>query len=450
VATPAEWRSPAQGPGSLADLGWWQLFQDSALRELIAAGLEHNRDLILATARVAEARAQLGVTRAAQFPQVDGRASYTNERFSERSFPFAVLPSAAVVDPQQEFYRTSVDLAFELDLWGRLRRATEAARAELLASEENRLAVMTTLIGDVAQGYFDLLELDQQADIARRTTASRQASLYLVRRRFEVGLAAELDVRRAEAELASAAAVVPEAERRAAQTENRVSVLLGRNPGSIARGHGLDVRAMPPAVPAGLPSDLLERRPDIRTAEQHLVAASARIGEAKAAFFPRISLTGMFGVESIALSDLFTGPARVWQVGPAMTVPIFNAGRISSNVRAAEARERQALVQYAQTVQQAFREVDDALVFHDKARGIRAERERRVIAARRAVDLSRLRYEHGLSGYLDVLDAERQLFSAEIELAAATRDQLTGVVQVYKALGGGWPAPHGGPEAERQ
>jgi len=441
VVSPQEWRSPREGIGSLADMGWWELFEDPALRDLIAAAIENNRDLQLAVARVAEARAQLGVARAAQFPQIDAGASYTNQRYSQKSFPLNVLPPTSTLEPQTEFYRTNIDLTFELDLWGRLRRATEAARAELLASEENGRTVLTTVISDVAQGYFDLIELDQELDIARRTAASRQASLDLVRRRFGAGLTAELDVTRAEAELAGALATVPELERRVAQIENRLSVLLGRNPGPIRRGGTLDAQRLPPVVPAGLPSELLERRPDIRVAEDRLVAANARIGAAKAEFFPRISLTGLFGVESVALSDLFTGPARVWQVGPAMTLPIFNAGRIASNLRGAKAREQEALVQYQQTIQQAFRDVDDALVFHDKARVVRQERDRRVIASRRSLQLAGLRYENGLSGYLDVLDAERQLFSAEIDLASATRDQLTAVVQVYKSLGGGWQLP---------
>lgn len=440
IVAPTEWRSPAEGAGSLADLRWWQLFEDPVLQELIRTALEENKDLRLAVARVTEARAQLGITRAAQFPQVDGQASYTNQRFSEKSFPAKALHRRLGVDPQQDFYRTGLDLAFEIDLWGRLRRATEAARADLLASVENQRTVVTTLVGEVAQAYFDLLELDLEAEIARRTLESRRASLDLVRQRFEAGLASKLDVRRAEGELAAAAAAVPDAERRQAQMENRLSILLGRNPDAVQRGRALEAQTLPPAVPAGLPSALLERRPDIGQAEERLVAANARIGEAKAAFFPRISLTGQFGLESAALSDLFTGPARVWRAGPAITLPIFTAGRLRGNLRATQAREQQALIQYEQTIQQAFREVEDALVFHRKAREIRAQRELRVTAARQALDLAELRYTNGRAGYLDVLDAERQLFAAEIDLASTTRDQLTAVVQVYKALGGGWEA----------
>jgi multidrug efflux system outer membrane protein len=438
VETPAAWRYGADGTSSIGGLGWWELFRDPVLQGLIRTALDENKDVLVAVARVAEARAQLGVARGGQFPEVNGSSSYTNQRFSENSFPFNALPGSANINPQQDFYRTGLDMTFELDLWGRLRRATEAARADLLASEANRRTVLTTLVSDVAQTYFDLLELDREAAIDRRTLQSRQASLDLVRKRFDAGLAAELDVRQAEQELAAAAATVPDAERRVVQTENRLSILLGQNPGPIERGTALSGQRMPPAVPAGLPSDLLERRPDVRQAEEKLVAANARIGEAKAAFFPRISLTGMFGLESASLSDLFTGPARVWQAGPTMTLPIFNAGRIASNFHATEAREQQALIQYRQTIQQAFRDVEDALIAHRKADEIRVQRELRVRAARQALALADLRYTEGLAAYLEVLDAQRQLFAAEIELASTTRDQLTAVVRLYKALGGGW------------
>jgi len=442
IPVSVKWRTPTAAAGSVDDLAWWELFRDPVLQDLIRTALVRNQDVRLAAARVEEARAQLGVARAAQFPQLDGGASYSYERLSQESFPLKNLPASLGISPEQDIYRTGLDLSFELDLWGRLRRATEAARAELLVSEAGRLTVRTTLVGDVAQAYFEMLELDRESEIARRTLESRRASLDLVRRRLTAGLTSELDLRRAEGELATAAAVVPDVERRVAQTENRLSVLLGRNPGPIPRGSALETQAMPPEVPAGLPSELLERRPDIRGAEERLVAANARIGEAKAEFFPRISLTGSFGVESVALSDLFTGPARVWQVGPTLAVPIFHGGRLLGNLRVTRARERQALIEYERTIQQAFREVEDALVLHRKVQDIRSQRDRQVTAATRALALANLRYAAGLAGYLEVLDAERQLFSAEIGLATTTRDQLTAVVQIYKALGGGWqPGP---------
>src|SRR5882672_6993522 len=434
VLTPADWRDGPDGRDSLGDLGWWELFKDAALHELITTAVVANRDLQLAVARVLESRAQLGVARAAQFPQVNASGSYQYERPFSKNSPMVQGSKAFSGDDWQ----AGMDLNFELDLWGRLRRATEAARAELLASEETRRVVLITLVADVARTHFDLLELDHELEIARRTLQTRQASLELQRRRFEQGLSTQLDVDRAEAEVAVAAATVPDLERRIAQTENGLSVLLGRNPGPIARGTPLDGQRLPPEVPGGLPSALLERRPDIRQAEQTLVAANARIGVAKAEYFPRITLTGVLGVESVSLSDLFTGGSRFWSIGPAMTVPLFTAGRIKNTVKGFEARQQQAALQYLQTIQQAFREVEDALVSHRKVRDIRAERERRVTANRRALSMVTLRYERGLSTQLEVLDIQRELFIAELEFASATRDQLTAVVQLYRALGGGW------------
>ena len=436
VVAPADWRNESEQRESIANLAWWQLFEDRVLQELIAAATGANRDIQLAVARLLESRAQLGIARAAEFPQISAGASYANERpFSANSFFLQHFPGAT---PAGNDVRTNLDLTFELDLWGRLRRATEAARAELLASEETVRGVMTTLVADVAQTYFDLLELDREVAIARDTLEARQASLDLQRLRFERGLSTDLDVQRAAAEVSLATAIVPDLERGITQTENALNVLLGRNPGPVPRGTVLDGQRMPPEVPAGLPSELLERRPDVRQAEQKLIAANARIGEAKAEFFPQISLTGMFGVESVSLSNLFTGPSRVWQGGPTMTIPLFTAGRITGNIKAQEAREQQALIQYQHAIEQAFREVEDALVFHRKAREMRAARESRAGQLQRALFLANLRYTRGLANYLDVLDAERQLFSAQIDLAATTRDQLKAVVQLYKALGGGW------------
>jgi outer membrane protein, multidrug efflux system len=437
VPVPASWRTVDEASGSITNLKWWQLFEDQSLQQLIRTALNNNNDLQLAVARVAEAGALLGIARSAQFPELNTGARYHNDRVSETSFP----PIDKLgVNPNMDMYRADLRTSFEIDLWGRLQRATEAARAELLASEENQQTVVITLVAEVAQAYFDLLELDREAEIDRRTLASRRASLDLVNHRYSDGLASELDVKRAEEEVASAAATVPDAERQIAQTENRLRILLGENPGPIPRTESLDRQHMPPEIPAGLPSALLEQRPDLRAAEERLVAANARIGEAKAEFFPQISLTGVFGTASVSLSDFFTGPSRMWSAGPTVTLPLFTAGRLSSNLHATEARARQSLIQYRQSIQQAFKEVDDALVFHQKARQIRLQRERQVEAAQQALALANLRYTNGVSSYLDVLDTERQLFSAEIDLAAITRDQLNAVVQVYRAIGGGWEA----------
>jgi multidrug efflux system outer membrane protein len=444
VPAPDGWRDgrPATDPASLADLTWWALFDDEELRRLVAAALEANKDLRIAVARVAQARAQLGVARAAQFPQIDAGASATTNRFSD-----TVLPrnEGGVTD----LFSTSVDLTFELDIWGRLRRGTEAARAELLASEDARHTVVMTLVSDVAAAYFQLRQLDLELETTRRNVGSRQGSLQLVRDRFEAGITSALDLRQAEAELASTTAQIPDLERQIAQTENRLSVLLGRNPGGVSRGRPLVDQTFPPSIPVGLPSVLLERRPDIRQAEASLVAANARIGVAKAAFFPQISLTGFFGLESVALSDLFTGPSRVWQFGPTLTVPLFNAGRNRGNLRLTEARQQEALIRYEQAIQQAFREVEDALVAHRKARESLAELRVAVRASRDALSVAETRYTSGLTSYLDVLDAQRTVLAAEVTESRTLLAQLVAVVQLYRALGGGWEseAPSSAPAA---
>jgi len=445
VSTPEGWRGAAQAaPASLADLAWWQLFEDEALRGLVEAALEANQDLRVAVSRVEQARALLGATRAAQFPDLSASASATTNRFSNTVRPRDQGGEVGLL-------AATADLAFEIDLWGRLRRASEAARAELLASEEARRTVVMTLVSDVATAYLRLRQLDLELETTRASVASRRGSLQLARDRFEAGLASALDVRQAEAELAGTAAQIPDLEREVAQTEHQLSLLLGRNPGAVPRGRPLVAQVSVPAVPAGLPSALLERRPDIRLAEAELRAANARIGVAKAAFFPRISLTGFFGVESAALSDLFTGPSRIWQFGPTLTLPIFNAGRNRANLALAEAQERESLVRYEQVIQQAFREVEDALVAHRTAREALAEQRAAVRASREARSIAESRYTSGLTSYLDVLNAQRTLLAAEVAESRTLLAQLVAVVQLYRALGGGWQALEaGGAEAAAQ
>jgi multidrug efflux system outer membrane protein len=433
VPAPEGWRDggPAPAPASLADLTWWELFQDDELRGLVQTAVEANNDLRIAVTRVDQARALLGVARAARWPEINAGASATTNRVSDNVRPRGL-------GGETDLLSTTVDLAFEIDLWGRLRRATEAARAELLASEEARRAVVMTLVSDVATAYLQLRELDVELETTRRNVASRRGSLQIVRDRFDAGLTSALDLRQAEAELASTAAQIPDLERQIMQTEHQLSILLGRNPGGIGRGRPLVGQTFPPAVPAGLPSALLERRPDIRQAEARLMAANARIGVARAAFLPQVSLTGFFGVESVALSDLFTGPSRVWQFGPTVTLPIFNAGRNRANLRLVEAQQREALIRYEQAIQQAFREVEDALVAHRKAREALVEQEAAVRASQEALNVAELRYRAGRTGYLDVLDAQRTLLTAEIAQSRTLLSQLVAVAQLYRALGGGW------------
>jgi len=402
---------------------------------MVRTALVQNYDLREAIARVDAARANLGITRADQFPTIDGTADLTTLRSSAAG----EIPSPQGFSQKRTFGSVAFNLlSFEVDLWGRLRRATEAARADLLASDENRKALITTLIGDVAGAYFNLLELDMELEIARRTLAVRQDSLQLIRLRQQGGIANILEVRQGEQLVYTAAQVIPSTEQLIEQTENAISLLLGQRPGVIARGRPLTGQEQPPSVPPGLPSSLLERRPDIRTAEQNLVAANAIIGVAKAAYFPRISLTGFFGFQSSELSSLFTESTRTWQFMPQVTQPIFNGGRIRSNVTLAEAQQQIAVVQYERVIQTAFREVSDALVRYRQAREIRATQELLEVTLEDRSRLSYMRYRGGVDTLLSALDADRDLFNAELGLAQVRRNELLALVQLYRALGGGW------------
>jgi outer membrane protein, multidrug efflux system len=436
VQVPPEFRGKAPdvpaSEKSIGDLAWWEVFQDPVLQELLRTALAANYDLRIATARVLDARAQVTINRSFQFPDVTGNASAAYRRiFGER----AISQLKSTFTPVG-----TLDVAWELDLWGRLRRATESARGELLASEDARRSVMTTLISDVATAYFQLRELDLELEISRRTLVSRQGSLRLVQNRYQGGVSALIDVRQAEVLLYTAAETVPDVERRIEQTENLISVLLGRNPGPVLRGRstGEQLAMAPPEVPAGLPSSLLERRPDVRQAENQLAAATARIGVAKADYFPRVFLTGAAGVGGVNIDGRWFGPQGIFTVAPQLTLPIFNMGRVGAGVDSAEARALEALAVYEQTVQGAFREVADALVEHSKRREFRIQQGLLVDSLRDAARLADIRYKGGVTSYLEVLDTERQLFDAELQLAQAQRDELLALVQLYRALGGGW------------
>ena len=448
-------RPPVEEPGSfrmqqgatledvsLADLGWWELFEDENLQAIIRKALVENKDLRIAVARVRESRAHLVATGADQFPRIDGKSSIQRNQTSQavvRQFGF---PGNIPQIPATNQFRATVDLSFELDLWGRLRRATEAARADLLAMESARRTIVLTLVSDLAKAYFELQELDAELEFAKRTLKTRQEALDLIRLRKLMGQRSTLDIRRAEQDVARAQAVIPDLERQIGQKEHQLSLLMGRNPTPIVRGASLRDHPLPPDVPAGLPSALLERRPDIVEAEQRLVAANAKIGVAKAAFFPQISLTGNFGAQSLQFSDLFVGASRVWSFGPGLTVPLFNAGRNRANLEMSRAQQEQALVSYEQTIQQAFREVEDALLAHQKIREVRTEWERLVDLSREALELAKLEYLNGKASYLEVLVVRREALNAETALAQTQRNHLLTVVQLYKSLGGGWaPQP---------
>lgn len=418
---------------SLGDVGWRSVFPDPVLQALITEALVANRDLVRATYRIEEAAALLGITRSQYFPTLDGGASFTRLRASEET---GFLPPGA--NPYSSVTALSGVAQWELDLWGRIRRANEAARARLLESEYARDALRTSLIAAVAAGHLDLHAFDEQLAIARKTVASRQQSHELMKLRAELGDISELELRQSEVLLREAEVAVPRFERVIALQEHALSVLLGRNPGPIPRGGPLDRLQAEVVVAAGLPAVLIERRPDILAAEQQLAALNADIGAVRATYFPTVTLTGQGGVSSAELSDLFTGGATAWAFSPQLTVPIFNAGRIRSGVLAAEARQRQALAGYEAVIQNAFREVFDALVSHETGGRVVNSQTLLVAALGRVAGLAHERYDNGLSGHLEVLDAERNLFSGELALTEARRQLLLTVVDAYRALGGGW------------
>ena len=422
-------------PQTLADTKWFDVFKDDKLQELIRSALVSNYDLREAVARVDQARASYGITRSDQFPTITGSSDITTERISRSGS--LTLPE--VFKRDRTFGSVLLNLlTFEVDVWGRLRRATEAARADLLASEETRKAVVTTLVSDVATSYFNLRELDFELEIAKRTLTSRQESLRIIKLRQERGVSNMLEVRQAEQLVYSATEVIPATEQAIEQQENFLSFLLGKNPAGVERGRGLTEQQMPPSVPAGLPSDLIERRPDIRAAEQNLISANALIGVAKAAYFPRITLTGFLGFESTQLSNLFSNSRSVWAFSPQVTQPIFTAGRIRSNVRLSQAEREIFLINYERTIQNAFREVSDSLIAYRKVKEVRTQRELLVETLTDRSRLAYMRYTGGVSNLLEALDADRNLFDAELSLAQSRRDELLTVVQLYKALGGGW------------
>ena len=414
---------------SIAEQKWWDVFQDEQLRALIRVALQQNYDLRIAASHVLEPHAQLGIVRADQFPTLSGGAAIADIRTSQSKLSPTVETSTGQVN---------VSAAWDLDFWGKFRRATGAARANLLASEWARQEVVSTLVTDVAAAYFQLRALDLQLAISKRTLDSRQESLRLTRVLANGGATSLLDVRQAEQLVFTATAEIATLQQQIEQQENFLSILLGRNPGDIPRGQSLTEQHQPPEVPPGLPSDLLERRPDVRQAEEQLIAANAEIGVARAAYFPQISLSGTGGFQSSALSNLFTGPAGAWSFGASLTQPIFTAGRLRSNVRLAEARQNTALLVYQQSIQTAFRNVSDGLVAYRKTREFREQEELLFESAQDAARLSHMRYTGGVTGYLEVLTNETNAFSAELGVVQARRNELLALVQLYEALGGGW------------
>ncbi len=414
---------------SLGDAKWFEVFQDPELQSLIRSALKNNYDLRIAATRVLEAQAQLGITRANQLPTLSAGGNIT----SQRSPQLGPIPAYELTQGQ-----VTASAAWDLDFWGKYRRATEAARANLLSTEWAQKEVMSALVANLATAYFQLRQYDLELEISRRTLASRRDSLHLTQTLEQHGINSLLDVRQSEQLVYTAATEVPDLERQVAQQENAINILLGHNPGDVPRGLKLTEQPHAPEVPAGIPSALLERRPDIRSAEANLIAANAQIGVARAAYFPDIALTASAGYESPALTDLFQGPAGIWNMAASLTQPIFQGGRLKNNVRFAQAERDQMVLTYQQTIQGAFRDVSNALIAYRKNQETRAEQEHLVESARDAARLSEVRFKAGTTDYLEVLTNETNAFSAELALAQAQGNELIALVQLYQALGGGW------------
>jgi len=444
---PAQFRgvTTPQAAESAADIPWWKVFEDPALQRLVRDGITSNLDLRVASARVMESRALAGIAKSYLYPEIGVGFGTRQEQVSRVGDPKA--SEAAVPDRTYSNWALNGTLSWEVDLFGRLRRGREAAFAQYLASEEGRRAVLVTLVSDIASTYFYLRELDLSLEIARRTVKTNDDTVVYYTRRLQGGVSNRLEVDQARANRAVTAAAIPDIERQIAIAENALSVLLGRPPGPIARGRALGDRDVPPHIPAGLPAGLLERRPDVVQAEQFLVAANANVGAAKALFYPTITLTGSAGAVSSSLSDFLTPQSMIWSFGAGLFQPLFNGGRIKQNYEAAKARFDAAMAQYQKAALNAYRETADSLVTIEKLAQRRTEIEDGVEALRDAVQLSRARYDTGLSSYLEVLIADQQLFQQELQLAQVRGAQLRSVAQLYRALGGGWQ-PEAAPQAQ--
>lgn len=433
VETPRSWRFAEKETKDLANTTWWEQVGDPALNDLIVVALRESKDLRIAAARVEEFRGRYAVARSALFPQVGAGISPGGERTTQRG----QVPFPATAPNPVELYQANFFATWEIDLWGKLRRGTEAARATLLSTEEGRKGVILSLVTSVAGAYVNLRDLDRQLEIAKRTAGSREESYRIFTLRFKAGYISDLELSQVKSEYERALATIPTIEKAISQQEDGLSVLLGLNPGAIRRGKTIDELELP-AIPAGLPSDLLGRRPDILQAEQELISANAQIGVAKARFFPSISLTGLLGWESIRLSQLFTGPARMWTWAAPVAQPIFTGGALKEEVKATEAFREEALLQYRKTIQNAFRDVDDALIDQRRTRDELEAQKRQVEALRTYAGTARLRYDNGYTSYIEVLDAERSLFDAELGLTQTKGVLFQALINLYKAMGGGW------------
>ncbi len=431
VDAPAAWRLDEKDVRDLANTAWWEQFGDPVLNDLVATALRENKDLMIASARVDEFAGRYGFVRAELFPQVGAGYDASRQRVNSS------VISGSGGESTFNSYSAALNAGWEIDLWGRIRRQTEAARAQLLASEEARRAVVMTLVGSAAGGYINLRDLDRQLEIAQATAKARGESYEIFKLRYEGGIISLLELSQNRSQYEEALATIPVFEKAIAQQENGLSVLLGKNPGPIARGKTIDELLLP-GIPAGLPSELLARRPDILEAEQKLIAANALIGAAKAQYFPTISLTGLFGYSSTSLGNLFDSQSKAWQYGGGIAMPIFTAGAIAGQVQAAEASQQQALFAYQKAIQQGFREVNDALIDQDRTREQLQAQNRQVAALQEYADTARLRYENGYTSFIEVLDAERSLFNAQLQYTQTQQVQFQAMINLYKAMGGGW------------
>lgn len=433
VDVPQSFRHEIQGARETANTTWWKQCQDPVLDSLIFEALSNNKSVKIAAANIERAAGVLTQTRAPLFPQV----SYSGAAIRERATQLGATPLPTTVPNPQTSYQLIGGANWEIDLWGRFRRLSEAARANLLATEEARRGVILSLVSSVASSYIELRALDDQLEISRRTLAAYGESVNLFEQQYKHGQVSLMNVEQARTQYETAATAIPQIESLIAQTENAISILLGRNPGSIERGSSISQLALP-SVPASLPSRLLEHRPDIAQAEQDLIAANAQIGAARALYFPSISLTGSYGRVSAELSDLFKGPARVWNYAGSFTGPIFTAGAISGQVRQAEAEQKAALINYESVIQSAFSDVETSLVSYQKLTEQMQAQERLVTALRGYAHLAWLQYNGGYTPYLTVLNAEQQLFPAELNSTQARASVLVALINIYKAIGGGW------------
>jgi len=433
VDTPQDWRFQEEETRELVDTRWWEQFDDTVLNDLIGIGLAENKDIKIAAARIEQFAGQYITTRSALFPQIDAGASFGRDRASEKG----AAPISSSVENPADSYLAQFAASWEIDLWGKLRRANESARADILSSEEARRGVILSLVSSIATGYLNLRDLDRQLEIAQATVKSREESYTIFKLRFDGGIVSDLELSQVKSQYEEALATIPVIRKAIAQQENALSVLLGRNPGPIPRGKTIDELVLP-LVPAGLPSDLLARRPDIRQAEQNLISANAQIGVAKAQYFPSISLTGLFGWSSTDIARLFMGPAQTWSYAAQVAAPIFKGGAIYGQVKSAEAFQKQLLVVYQQTIQNAFRDVNDALIDRKSTMEQLETQNKQVESLGTYARTARLRYENGYTSYIEVLDAERSLFNAQLSQAQTKGGLYLSVVNIYRSMGGGW------------